>query len=42
MSDLHSGYIHNLYHDKKYIIDELFLKYIKPLLKDVDPRELIQ
>ena len=32
-ADLHSGYIHNLYHDKQDIIDELFCQYIKPLLK---------
>ena len=31
-SDLNYGYIHNFYNDKQYIIDELFCKYIKPLL----------
>ena len=41
-SDLSSGYIHKFYHDKKDIIDELFCKYIKPLLKGIDNPALIQ
>ena len=36
MSDLYSGYIHNLYHDEQEIIDNLFFQYIKPLLKYID------
>ena len=34
--NLNSGYIHNFYHDKKEIIDELFCQHIEPLLKDIN------
>ena len=30
LSDLNYGYIHNFYHDKQDIIDELFCQYINP------------
>ena len=33
MSGLNFGYIHNLYHDKQVIIDDMFCQYIKPVLK---------
>ena len=42
MSDLHYGYIHNFYHDKQEIIDDLFCQYIKPLLKYIGHLALIQ
>ena len=42
MSDVHICYIHNFYHDKQEIIDELFCQYIKPLLKYIDDPVLIQ
>ena len=41
-SDLHSGYIHNLYHDKQESINDLFCKYIIPLLKDIENPALVQ
>ena len=40
--DFHSSYIHNFYNDKQEIIDELFLKYIKPLFKNIDYPELFK
>ena len=36
MSNLNSVNIHDLYHNKQESIDDLFYKYIKPLLKDID------
>ena len=42
MSDIYFGYIHNLYHNKKDIIDDFFCQHIKPLLKDIDNPVLIQ
>ena len=30
MSDLHSGYIHNFYHDKQESIDNLFVNTLNP------------
>ena len=42
MSDLHYYYIHNFYHDKKESIDDMFLQYIKALLRDIDDTALTQ
>ena len=42
MSDFYSCYIHNFYHDKQDIIDELLCQYIKPSLKDIYHPALIQ
>ena len=41
-SYLHYGYIHNFYHDKQEIVDEIFCQYIKPLLKYIGHPTLIQ
>ena len=35
-SDLNSSYMHNLYHDEKESIYDLFCQYIKSLLKYID------
>ena len=40
--NLHSGYKHNLYHDKQEKFDELFGQWHIPLLKDMCHPELIQ
>ena len=42
MSDVHFGYIHNFYHDKQGVVDELFFQYNKPLLKYIDHPTFIQ
>ena len=42
MSGFHVGYIHNLYPDKQESIHDIFCQFIKPLIKDIDPPELIQ
>ena len=42
MSDVHFGSIRNFYHYKKENIYNLFCKYIKPLLKNIDRIVLIQ
>ena len=42
MSNVNFGYMHNFYHDKKDITDEMFCQYIKPLLKYIDYPALIQ
>ena len=41
-SDLNYGYIHNFYHYKNEIIDELFYHYHLPSLKDIYHPALIQ
>ena len=41
-SDLHSDYIHNVYHDKQDIINELFYQYNQTILKYIGHTELIQ
>ena len=35
-SNFNFSYMRNLYRDKQDIVDELFCKYIKPLLKYID------
>ena len=42
VSDFYSGHTPKFDHDKQDIISQLFCRYIKPLLKDVDHPILIQ
>ena len=39
---MHSGYIHNFYHNKQGIIDDMFYQYNLTLFKDIDQTALIQ
>ena len=41
-SNLHTGYKHNFYHDKRERFDETFDKFHFPLLKDIYNSALIQ